>query len=196
MTRNDDNDDKLKRLKAAPNLNELERRRIDGMFPVISDAHYEAATEGYFALAAKYQMTPEDLECLMKGYALMFYRHLAVSGFSAHPLPPTASDASAAALRARRQSQNEWAIERLADVRDRLQMPAYEAKVLWYAVSDEEYQICRAAFYAMTERYGIPKHRQQQLRECITTMLFWMLSGIVVQSEVEAASNDPKVKWQ
>lgn len=196
MTSSDDNQSKLARLKAAPNLNELERRRIDGMFPVISDEHHDAATEGFFALAAKYHMAPEDLECLMKGYALMFYRNLAVAGFSAHPLPPTAGEASTSALKAQRQSQNERAIERLGEVRDRLQMPAYEAKVLWYAVSDEEYRICRSAFYAMTDRYGIPKHRQQQLRECITTMLFWMLAGIVMQSEVEAATDDPRVKWQ
>lgn len=196
MTCNDDHNEKLKRLKTAPNVNELERRRIDGMFPVITDSQHDAATEGFLALAAKYQLTPEDLECFMKGYAFMFYRHLAVAGFADHPLPPTAGAASTAALKAQRQTQNEWAIERLAEVRDRRQMPAYEAKVLWYSVSDEEYRICRAAFYAMTERYGIPKHRQQQLRECITTMLFWMLAGIVMQSEIEAVSNDAKVKWQ
>lgn len=196
MTANNDNCNKVRRLKSAPNLNELERRKVEGMFPIVSDEHHDAATEGFFALAAKYQMSPDDLDCLMKGYALMFYRHLAVAGFSEHPLPPTIGEASVSALRAQRLSQNEWAIERLGAVRNRLQMPAYEAKVLWYAVSDEEYRICRTAFYAMTEQYGVPKHRQQQLRECITNMLFWMLAGIVVQSEVEAASEDSKVKWQ
>jgi hypothetical protein len=196
MTASDDNEKKITRLKGLRSLNALERHKVEGEFPIVPAHMCDAATDAFFALAQKYAITGEDLHLLMKAYGLMFYRNLPAGGFLEQPLPPTACEQSAVALRAQRMSQNDWDIQQMDKVRDFHTMPAFKTNVLWYAISDAEYRISRNAFYAIAERYEIPQSRQLQLRRCMLHMLFWTLAAVTSEEECVAAVDDPKIKWQ